>query len=140
MRKNILLTNSRKSLTGYDNVSYENHITQGAIYGYVYLVPLQGIHFFQNSIGGNAFLISPISPYELYNNLTELWTTLIFPTTPAYNLAENNWGRYYTQTQAAQDFWQSTGNLGFKTIAEYNTLLSQMDNVTKRNLVGTPVY
>jgi hypothetical protein len=36
--------------------------------------------------------------------------------------------------------WQQTANLGFKTIAEYNALLSQMDNTTKRNLTGTRIY
>jgi hypothetical protein len=36
--------------------------------------------------------------------------------------------------------WQPTANLGFKTIAEYESLLLQMDNATKRNLTGTRIY
>lgn len=36
--------------------------------------------------------------------------------------------------------WVSVGNLGYKTIAEYNDLLAQMDSTTKRNLQGDRVY
>lgn len=137
MRKNILLTNSNKPFIGYDNVVYEESILIPDSYDWIYFIPQEGIHYSNIPEGKFNYISTPFTPYELYNPVSDGWTTSPFETsTYPYG---NSWGRYWGLIPAHMN-WQQTANLGFKTIAEYNALLSQMDNTTKRNLTGTRIY
>lgn len=46
----------------------------------------------------------------------------------------------FSITEKERYEWVSVGNLGSKTVTEYNDLLLQMDNISKRNLTGTRLY
>jgi hypothetical protein len=138
MRKNILLTNSNKPFIGYDNVVYEESILIPDSYDWIYFIPQEGIHFYREQIGVMSGLFTPISPYQLYYPNINTWTSSEFTAMNDY-YSGRQYGRYWGLIPAHMD-WQQTANLGFKTIAEYNALLSQMDNATKRNLTGTRIY
>ena len=43
MRKNILLTNSNKLFTGYDNVTHEEFILIPDTYDWIYFIPESGL-------------------------------------------------------------------------------------------------
>ncbi len=138
MRKNILLTNSNKLFTGYDNVTHEEFILIPDTYDWIYFIPQEGIHFTREQIGVLTGSFTPISPYQLFYPNGNTWTSSEFTAMNDY-YSGRQYGRYWGLIPAHMD-WQQTTNLGFKTIAEYESLLLQMDNVTKRNLTGTRIY
>lgn len=142
MRKSALLfMQSSKPITGYDNVSYEVSTIVPDQYGYGYFVPLRNVHFTQQSgLHGGTVTWRNVSGYELYDGAGN-WIAdgNVFDSYPAYPLG-NSWGRIYQIVQPTYTSWASTGNLGFETVTEYNDLLLQMDNTTKRNLRGTRLY
>ena len=147
MRKNILLTNSNKLFTGYDNVTHEEFILIPDTYDWIYFIPESGLDFIlMRFLGETPGWISAIlkSDIEIYSNYENIWYNQSNFT--QFNVDNkdypygNNWGRYWGIVNPAHMDWQPTANLGYKTIAEYNALLSQMDNVTKRNLTGMRIY
>lgn len=159
-----LLTQVNKPIVGYNNVTYEESTYVPDEYGYTYFVPVNGVHFSMHftDFGSVGILIFP--PYEMYNyvvrsgwNLPVGWYGSGVNPQPfnGFNNSDvdfayaagnegwpfgNAWGRYYGVTVPAHYVWASVGNLGYKTVAEYNALLATMDNTTKRNLIGQRAY
>ncbi len=142
MRKSsYLFMQSSKPFIGYDNVSYEESFSIPDEYGYIYFVPQNGVHFTSSFVGIiDNLSYSPINPYEIYDTENSRWISSgqfnHFGDYPDVNQL----GRIYGIVNPAHLNWNSAGNLGYKTISEYNDLLSQMDNATKRNLTGTRLY
>ena len=132
-----------KAIIGYDNVSYEEPTLIPDQYGYIYFVPVNGVHFtianevyYYNGMLGNRYIA--IAPFEIFCPNPEGWANDF-----VYGIgypSGKSFGRNYVIVIPAHNEWISTGNLGYKTIAEYNALLATMDNITKRNLQGDRVY
>lgn len=148
----------------YGNVYYPDqygYVNHPAVYGYTYVVPVFGTHYGIAVLDASVKRLQAIHPYEIWYTYAGVWTANAFdiPINDAYPDG-NQWCRYYGVTTAAYTTyevitpghynyeitvpahtnWTSVGDLGFKTVAEYNALLSQMDNTTKRNLQGTRIY
>lgn len=159
-----LLTHNNKPIVSYDNVSYEESVYVPDEYGWNYFVPVDGVHYSSYVSPGGSIGINVGPSIEMYNFMLHPgWGLAVgwydtsvnkFPYNafgdPGVDFAftpgnggypfGNQWGRYWGIVNPAHYTWQSVGNLGPKTLAEWTTLQSQMDNTTKRNLTGTRLY
>ncbi|MCG6144115.1 hypothetical protein [Leptospira bandrabouensis] len=130
-----LLTVSQ-ALVGYSIVSYESRIvTPGQ---YEYFVPVQGTHFTTFGENMGTIGIQTVSPYEVYDSGWPGWRAYpaIFTNVSGYP-GSNQWGRRWIPETIN---WNLSGDVGYKTLAEWNSLQADVTAGTKRNLIGTPVY
>jgi hypothetical protein len=134
----MLLKAESKTLIGYNDVTYEYGTPVPDQYVYGYFEPSVNTHFTRTSFLPGTSIHIVTSPYELYYNGVWYVGGQNFIASNQYPDG-NQWGRSLNLVPAHID-WQSIGNLGFKTVAEFNTLLSEMDNTTKRKLQGTRIY
>lgn len=133
-----LLTVSQ-ALVGYADVSYESKSITPA--QYEYFVPVEGTHY-TSSINYAAWgiqTVNPISPFEIYEPPigSQGWRLSPFTTPIAFYPTSNQWGRRWVSESIN---WNPSGNVGYKTLAEWNALQADVTAGTKRNLIGTPVY
>ncbi|MDF3822206.1 hypothetical protein P3G55_20045 [Leptospira sp. 96542] len=128
-----LLTTSQ-TLVGYENVSYESLSIIAAYYEY--FVPVAEVHFYAGAAVFTSQTIDPINPYQCYDSSINQYKSTIFSSLVGYPFG-NQWGRRLIPESSE---WTPSGNTGFKTLAEWNALQSEVIGGTKRNLVGSPVY
>ncbi|MBM9546152.1 hypothetical protein JWG40_03940 [Leptospira sp. 201903074] len=137
----MLLTT--KSLVGYENVSYENRVVTPA--GWAYVPAVNTVHFARDGWGnlfvgdvGLNMLGAWTIPCECLVN--GLWLNGQIDATPW------PWASVSPDPVDAREWkgevitWTASGNLGYKTLAEWNSLQADVTAGTKRNLVGTAVY
>ena len=133
-----------QSLIGYENVSYESYVVTP---GYWAQVPaINSVHFGRDG-WGNLFVgnigmdmlgswIHPLSHCwvngEWRNGQIDAtpWPWVSVSPDPTLAL------EYFYETTS----WNPSGNVGFKTLSEWNSLQTDVTSGTKRNLTGSPVY
>ncbi|MCZ8154722.1 MAG: fibronectin type III [Leptospira sp.] len=132
------------AISGYSNVSYELIDTQAP--QYLYKIPVEGVDFYFDPLETveppTTCRVTRIQIGEIFDFNNQQWTSankqLAVPCfDPIWNAHRWPWGAAFFRTVNGP-VWISSGNVGTKTVPQWNALQADVLSGTKRNLVGTP--
>ncbi|TGL12433.1 hypothetical protein [Leptospira meyeri] len=134
------LLTATQLLIGYQNVSYEYQGTQP--YAWIEVGAIYQVHFGRDG-WGNLICFDTVDllgsiPCQCFVSGEWRVGQVDFVAWP--------WVGVSSDPVTAREYrpqpipWIASGNVGLKTLAEWNSLQSDVSTGSKRNLVGTPVY